>query len=266
MAQRDGSGEVVPVEVFSNDLFGSIRVMEKDGDAWFVAKDVCDVLNVGNPGQACRNFDDDEKGIYLTYTPGGPQKMVHVSEAGFYKLVLRSDKPEAKPFQRWVTHEVLPSIRRDGGYVAAKAEESDADIMARALVVAQRTLERRSRELEAAEREVADLRPKAALADAVAPESALMTVTEAVRHIAAVDPEVRRDDVFAWLREDGMLCKVGTAPTRAGIDTGRFVACMSTYERSGGRVESKQYAKVTVKGLSWMIERYAHRRQPCLGL
>lgn len=254
------------VEVYSNGTFGELRVIVEDDEQWIDAKDICNALELKEPRFSCRYLDDDEKAVFSKHTNGGPQKALYVNEAGFYRLALKSRSPKAKPFQRWVTHEVLPSIRRDGGYVAARADESDADIMARALVVAQRTLERRSRELEAAEREVADLRPKAALADAVAPESALMTITEAVRHIAAVDPEVRRDDVFAWLREDGMLCKVGTAPTRAGIDTGRFVACMSTYERSGGRVESKQYAKVTVKGLSWMIERYAHRRQPCLGL
>lgn len=93
-----------------------VRTIVILGEPWIVAQDVCSILGLGNISQAVSRLDDDEKGIYLNDTPGGPQEMLHVNEAGLYTLVLASKKPEAKTFKRWLTHEVLPSIRRTGGY------------------------------------------------------------------------------------------------------------------------------------------------------
>ena len=95
-----------------------VRVINIDSETWFVAKDVCRVLEVGNTSQALTRLDDDEKGVISNDTPGGSQKMAIVSESGFYSLTLGSRKPQAKPFKRWVTHDVLPSIRKTGKYEA----------------------------------------------------------------------------------------------------------------------------------------------------
>lgn len=94
-----------------------VRIVEKGGEPWFVAKDVCDVLEIKNSRQATSYLDEDEKGVITNDTPSGEQVMTIVSEAGLYSLILRSRKPEAKVFKRWVTHEVLPSIRKTGAYV-----------------------------------------------------------------------------------------------------------------------------------------------------
>lgn len=107
-----------------------IRSILTDNKPWFVAKDVCDVLGIGNVslavnGNPTRNdegLDDDEKGIYIVYTPGGPQKLLCVSEPGLYSLIFKSRKPEAEAFKRWVCHEVLPSIRKTGMYTLRKPE------------------------------------------------------------------------------------------------------------------------------------------------
>ena len=93
-----------------------LRVIDKNGDPWFVAKDVCEILELGNTSQAVSYLDDDEKGISINDTPSGRQEMLIVSESGLYSLIFRSRKDEAKNFRRWVTHEVLPSIRKTGGY------------------------------------------------------------------------------------------------------------------------------------------------------
>lgn len=95
-----------------------VRTVEMNGQPWFVAADVCMVLEIGNPSQAASRLDDDEKGIISNDTPGGKQKMTIVSESGLYSLILGSRKPEAKQFKRWITHEVIPSIRKTGGYIA----------------------------------------------------------------------------------------------------------------------------------------------------
>lgn len=103
------------VKVYKNS---PVRIVEKDGEPWFVARDVCKVLEITKVDSAIRNLDADEKGAHTVSTPGGNQEMTIVSEAGLYSLILRSRKPEAKAFKRWVTHEVLPSIRKTGAYLS----------------------------------------------------------------------------------------------------------------------------------------------------
>lgn len=104
------------MKIFENSEFGAVRVVDVNGEPWFVARDVCECLELTNTSQTLSYLDDDEKGITTNDTPGGQQEMSIVSEAGLYSLILRSRKPEAKAFKRWITHEVLPSIRKTGGY------------------------------------------------------------------------------------------------------------------------------------------------------
>ena len=127
------------IQVFENSGLGSVRVVMHNGEPWFVAKDVCDCLELTNTAQTISYLDDDEKGVTTNYTPGGKQEMSMISEAGLYSLILRSRKPEAKAFKRWVTHDILPSIRKTGGYSApsspAKAEISVQSEMECALLI-----------------------------------------------------------------------------------------------------------------------------------
>lgn len=104
---------------FTNTEFGSIRVMEINGQPWFVGKDVADTLGYGNHRQALKtNVDEDDKGVHWMDTPGGKQKTVIINESGLYSLIMSSKLPTAKQFKRWVTSEVLPSVRKNGGYIA----------------------------------------------------------------------------------------------------------------------------------------------------
>lgn len=105
------------VQIFEHEKFGEIRVVDQDGDPWFVAKDVCFVLGFEKPADAVRGLDRDEKGTFIMRgTNGNPDKTI-ISESGLYSLILRSRKKEAKAFKRWVTHDVLPSIRKHGAYM-----------------------------------------------------------------------------------------------------------------------------------------------------
>lgn len=104
------------LKIFDSPKFGEIRVIERDGDPWFVAVDVCRALEIGNSRDALSRLDDDEKGVASIDTPGGAQQMNIINEPGLYTLVLGSRKPEAKAFKRWITHEVIPSIRKTGSY------------------------------------------------------------------------------------------------------------------------------------------------------
>lgn len=106
-----------------------VRTIQKDGEPWFVLKDVCRVLNIGNPADVCNRLEDDEKGVGQIDTLGGHQKVSIVNESGLYNVILRSDKPEAKPFRKWVTSEVLPSIRKTGQYKTPQKAMSDYQSM-----------------------------------------------------------------------------------------------------------------------------------------
>lgn len=121
------------MKIFENSEFGAVRVVDVNGEPWFVAKDVCECLELGNPRTSIALLDEDEKGVHTMDTPGGAQEMSIVSEAGLYSLILRSRKPEAKAFKRWITHEVLPTIRRTGqygGYALPRVPQSFPDALA----------------------------------------------------------------------------------------------------------------------------------------
>lgn len=113
------------IQKFTNEEFGTIRVADNNGEPWFVAKDVCDALGIATNHLRERNRGlDDDEAVSLPNWEGKGSAPLIVSEPGFYKLVMKSRKPEAKAFQRWVTHEVLPSIRKQGGYMTARADET----------------------------------------------------------------------------------------------------------------------------------------------
>lgn len=105
------------IQTFTNTDFGSVSVIDINGEPWFVAVDVCSALEIENTARALSRLDDDEKGVHSMNTLGGKQKVAIVNEPGLYSLVLGSRKPEAKAFKRWITHEVIPSIRKHGAYM-----------------------------------------------------------------------------------------------------------------------------------------------------
>lgn len=146
------------IKIFENPDFGKVRVLMKGGEPWFVAKDVCDVLEIGNSRQALSRLDEDEKNTVILNdgTPGNPEKSI-VNEPGLYSLVLSSRKPEAKEFKRWLTHDVIPSIRKTGGY--GLPDFSDPVVAARAWADAME-------EKQLAQAQVKELAPKAAITEA----------------------------------------------------------------------------------------------------
>ena len=111
------------LQVYSNRQFGAVRMVMRNGEPWFVAADVCRCLEIGNSRMATDRLDADEKGVIPTDTPGGKQNMTIINESGLYTLILGSRKPEARAFRRWITHEVIPSIRRTGAYTAPIASQ-----------------------------------------------------------------------------------------------------------------------------------------------
>lgn len=244
------------IQVFESADFGTIRDLAENGEPWFVAKDVCDALGLDHT--ALRKLDADEKGRDSIPTLGGTQQMTMVSEPGFYRLVMKSRKPEAKAFQRWVTHEVLPAIRRDGGYMAAKPDETPEEIMARALRIADETMRRQKERIESLSSANAEMRPKALFADAVAASESTCLVGELAKMLRQNGVEIGQNRLFDWLRERGYLGKGGSnrnVPTQASMDMGLFRIKETAVTHSDGRVTINRTPKVTGKGQVYFVQK-----------
>ena len=247
------------IQTFENADFGAIRVSTVEGEPWFVAKDVCDALGTSKYRDAVSRLDDDERGSVLVDTLGGAQETSTVSEPGLYKLIMRSRKPEAKAFQRWVTHEVLPAIRKTGGYIAAKQDETPEQIMARAVIVAQDTIERQKRQLD-------ELKPKAMFADAVAASDGTCLVGELAKMIRQNGVEIGQNRLFDVLRSRGFLGKSGgnrNVPTQRAMDMGLFRIKETAITHSDGHVTLNRTPKVTGKGQRYFVEMFVKGGSEC---
>lgn len=251
------SEEILP-QVFDNPEFGQLRVVQgEDGEPWFVAKDVCDALGIRTDTVRTILDEDEVKETNPnTIGVGGGRNPLIVSEAGLYSLVLKSRKPEAKRFKRWVTHDVLPSIRRNGGYMVARADETPEQLLARALKLADATLRER-------DARIASLTPRAEFYDATMKGERWMSVTEAARQLHQYDRSITRKDVFAFCMQRHIITSDKQA-SKLGIDRG-YVANYQppAYfdQTTGEMVRPKPYAKVTSKGFTWLLEGMCGQRR-----
>ena len=235
----------------------TVRTVEIDGDPWFVAADVCAVLGLARQQDSTRHLDDDEKGECLVDTPSGRQQMVTVNEPGLYSLILRSRKPEAKAFKRWVTHEVLPAIRRTGSYSMAPTHP-----LPRTFSEALRELADAVEQRDAAEQRITELQPSADAWEKLADSKGDYPLREAAQ-ILSRDPliTIGQNRLAAYLRQIGWTDRSGQ-PYQAQVDLGRLFRRSTSYDhpRTGERKPSSQ-VRITPKGLKELRVRLAGQRQ-----
>lgn len=226
------------------------------GEPWFVAKDVCDILEISNPSDALKRLDDDERS---RFNLGRQGETNIVNEAGLYVLVLGSRKPEAHEFKRWVTHEVLPQIRKTGGYIPTTDADDDMTILAKAVMIGQRTMEEQKRRIAAQESHINELEPKARFADAVAASDGTCLIGELAKMLRQNGLDIGQNRLFEILRQDGYLGKTGSnrnVPTQKAMDLGLFRIKETAITHSDGHVTINRTAKVTGKGQTYFINRY----------
>ena len=195
------------ITIFENPEFGKVRTIKIDGEPWFVATDVCNALELTNSRVATDRLDEDEKGVSLIDTLGGQQKVTIVNESGLYSLVLGSRKKDAKKFKRWITHEVVPSIRKHGMYAADELLDNP-DLMIR--IITELKEEREMRKLAQAEsvrleHENAIMLPKVQFADAVSASKTSILVGEMAKILKQNGVEMGQNRFFEWLRQNGYL-------------------------------------------------------------
>lgn len=251
----------------------SLRTLtDEEGEPWFIAKDVCDILGMSNPSMAVIALDKDEVAQidpkdYLGSENRSNQAVNIVSEPGLYKLIMRSRKPEAKEFQRWVTHDVLPQIRRTGGYIPTSESDSDEDIMARAVLVAQKTIKQKNQQIASQQSRIVELEPKARFADAVAASDGTCLVGELAKMLRQNGMDIGQNRLFRLLQADGYLGKSGSnrnVPTQRAMELGLFRIKETTVTHADGHTTVSRTPKVTGKGQRYFIDRYWGRTQPTL--
>lgn len=243
----------------------SLRTLtDKAGEPWFVAKDVCDILGHSNVSMALDRLDDDERS---KFNLGRQGETNIVNEAGLYVLVLGSRKPEAHEFKRWVTHEVLPQIRRTGGYIPTADVDDDMTILAKAVMIGQRTMEEQKRRIAAQQSRIVELEPKARFADAVAASDGTCLVGELAKMLRQNGMDIGQNRLFRLLQADGYLGKSGSnrnVPTQRAMDLGLFRIKETTVTHADGHTTVSRTPKVTGKGQRYFIDRYWGRTQPTL--
>lgn len=198
-----------------------VRTVELNGEPWFVLKDVCRVLtmDVSKIKQVSDRLDADEKGRYSVPTPGGVQETWVINESGLYNVILRSDKPEAKPFRKWVTSEVLPSIRKTGGYIAGQDQLTPEELMAKALQVANKTLAEREARISALTVQNTIMAPKAEYFDELVDRNTLTSFRDTAKELG-----IKPKAFVEWLLDKKFIFrdKKGKLMPREGKGDGLF--------------------------------------------
>ena len=232
-----------------------VRTIQNDGEPWFVLKDVCNVLHIGNSRDVVARLDHDEKGVGQIDTLGGKQEMTIINESGLYNVILRSDKPEAKPFRKWVTSEVLPTIRRHGMYATPDTVEkmlADPDTTIKLL----ETIKQERAARLALEAQAEADKPKIIFADAVSASHTSILVGDLAKLLRQNGVEIGQNRLFSFLREKGYLCSQGeryNLPTQRSMDRGWFQVKETTINQPNGSVRITRTVKVTGKGQQYFI-------------
>lgn len=231
------------LQIFNNDRFGQVRIIPVDGKLMFVAKDVCDCLEITKHRDAISRLDSDERGSVKLDTPGGKQDIAAINEYGLYSLVLSSRKPEAKDFKRWITHDVIPAIRKTGSYsmvipqtlpeaLRAYADEVESHNATKAIVAQQ-------------EQQIAEFKPVKDYVDKILSSKSCLAITQ-----IAADYGLSAQELNKILHEAGLQRKVGDQWIlyKQHMAKGFTKSETFTFCRSDGRLDSKITTKWTQKG------------------
>lgn len=241
------------LQVFNSEDFGEIRAsITEDGNPIFCARDVAVALGYKNPNDAISKHC---KGIAIRYplsTDGGEQLARFITEGDMYRLIASSKLDSAQRFETWVFDEVLPTIRKHGMYATPQTVEdmlADPDTM----IITLKALKAERQRSQALMEDNARMLPKSVAYDSIIETDGTLSITEAARYLAQMDKGINRTRLFAYLRADGIICKIGRAPTKRAIDQGLAKQIMS--ERSNGKANDP-YARLTQRGLDWCIQHY----------
>lgn len=249
------------IQIFENKEFGRIRTIEKNNQVYFIGNDVASILGYERTAKAILDHveQEDKDVVPIQDSIGRMQNTAIINESGFYSLVLSSKLPSARRFKRWVTSEVLPSIRKNGGYIANQENLSDSELMAKALLVAQNTINSKNKQLEEAQKKIKEDSGKVLYANCLTKKSAIL-VGEMATILAQNGMETGEKRFFQWLRDNGYLNKTKgrehNKPTQKSIELGvmRFTKTVITH--SNGYQDTRITPLITGKGQIYFIDKF----------
>lgn len=251
------------LQIFENKEFGKVRTVIKSNEPWFVGKDVADILGYKDTVNALKAHvdEEDKTGWQITTPSRGTQTATIINESGVYALVFGSKLPKAKAFKRWVTSEVIPAIRKHGGYLTPdKVEEILTDPDAIIRLATQLKEERAKR--AAAEKVIEEQRPKALFADAVSASKTSILIGALAKLIRQNGVDVGQKRLFEWLRKKGYLIKSGNdknMPTQRSMEQGLFEVKEGSYVDGDGVNRITRTTKVTGKGQLYFVNKFLAR-------
>ena len=241
-----------------------VRTIQKDGEPWWVLKDVCGILGISKYRDTASRLDEDERGSVRVDTPGGEQEMTVVNESGLYNVILRSDKPEAKPFRKWVTSEVLPSIRKHGAYMTPQKIE-EVLLNPDTIIKLATELKAEQEKRVVLESKVEQDKPLVAFANSVSVAKTSILVGELAKLLKQNGVDMGQNRLFAWMRENGyLISRKGTdynMPTQRSMEMELFEIKLTTISHGDGHTSISKTPKVTGKGQIYFINLFLGTQQ-----
>lgn len=248
------------LQVFNNEEFGQVRTVVQGEDVWFVAKDVADVLEYRDTHNMVRFLDEDEKDTHQVSTLGGNQTMKVINESGLYSAILKSKKPQAKSFKKWVTSEVLPSIRKHGAYMTDQILEQAVTNPDFAIGLLTKLKEEKEK-LAAAQQQIVQQQPLVVFAEACMQSNESLKVSEVAKMAAKHNVKIGQRQLFAKLREWNLMFKRSTEPTQSAVEKGYFEIAQGVKQKPSGEPFTWTTTYVTPKGQAYIIDRLKKEKE-----
>ena len=245
------------IQIFNSSEFGEIRTVSIGGEAWFVAKDISDKLGYAQTSNMMKRIDaEDSKSSVLD---GMNMKSLLINESGLYSAILGSKLESAKRFKHWVTSEVLPSIRKNGGYIAGQENMTDDELLEKAVLVAQKKIAERDKIIEQQRQKLEADKPKTIFADAVSASHTSILIGDLAKLICQNGYQIGQKRLFQWMRDNGYLIKSGSSynmPTQRYVEQGLLEVKESNVQNPDGSVRITRTTKVTGKGQVYFVNKF----------
>ena len=246
------------LQIFNNAEFGEIRTVEIDNKPYFIASDVAKALGYSKPNNAISAHCKYTLKQGIATKQGNMSEMVVIPESDVYRLIIRSKLPQADKFESWVFDEVLPSIRKHGGYISGQENLSDEELLAKALLVAQNKIAEKNKEIER-------MKPKEVFADAVSASQTSILIGDLAKLLRQNGVEIGQKRLFEWLRNNGYLIKRKGSdwnmPAQRAIEMGLFEIKESTYINGNGCNVTTRTPKVTGKAQVYFINKFLNEQK-----
>lgn len=251
------------LQIFNSEEFGEVRTVEIDRKPYFVANDVARALGYKRPADAVTaHCKGSVKHRYLT--DGGEQELKVIPEGDIYRLTVRSKLPSAERFERWVFDEVIPSIRKNGGYIAGQENMTDEELLANVVLVAQKKIAERDRIIEQQNQKIKADKPKTIFADAVSTSHTSILVGDLAKLICQNGVKIGPVRLFDWMRKNGYLIKSGSSynmPVQRYVEQGLFEVKESNIQNPDGSVRITRTTKVTGKGQIYFVNKFLNGKK-----